>query len=659
MKKKTLIMICLAAVFSVMLGPIQSAAAAATWPVPSTYPSPGEGNFTSLNGVFSPVSTQSHMISNGPDEVGLELNANIASQTGSIWSNHPFVDLDKSSFKLDMRIYLGNTTSGADGLAFALAGDRPTKVLSGGASLGIWGITGKNGGKPIDIATTGLPNSFAIVVDTKRSRDGLIVTTGMDQRVGYPVIGSSDQYIGSGYPGQASMYAIGFPNYKTELEFNNPEFPNEAKVLSGKITNGSWQDLSVEWHKTATGGNLIYRLSGTGFNTVTRALTWTNQQINDIFGYRRKLYLGFTSATGNAFEPHVVAIKSLADFITVKPEVTLKREGQVVGETTILQPGDQLTYDYNLNVDNLDGSPWPMPTITLPKGEYFDYLKADGKPAQPGDELEVTLTVDGVAGPKVKAIVQADQKSAVITNMPELPKNKNTTVTFSLPAQVKLYNLSANQAFSDDAGTINGGSPAKDYKLINTADSSNKIKYVLGAHTGDLFLTHVPGFVFKKYTGGFSDPTVADIIRGIPGDNSLPSSPEDFKKWLNTLEGGGTEDYLEVLDTRPDQPGWHLQMKLSPFKLDGGDYVLGDNGSQTGGKAEIVLIDSNGTSEVARVKDNNDTVTVKNMPSGGGTWQIGDGAQHAQALMTVKGTPSVRAGKYHATATWTLADAPE
>ncbi|OFR92447.1 lectin-like domain-containing protein [Lacticaseibacillus zeae] len=658
MKKKTLIMICLAAVFSVMIGPIQSVAAA-TWPVPSTYPSPGEGNFTSLNGVFSPVSTQSHMISNGADEVGLELNANLASQTGSIWSNQPFVDLDKSSFKLDMRIYLGNTTSGADGLAFALTSDRSTKVYSGGASLGIWGITGKNGGKPIDIATTGLPNSFAIVVDTKRSRDGLIVTTGMDQRVGYPVIGSSDQYIGSGYPGQASMYAIGFPNYKTELEFNNPEFPNEAKVLSGKITNGSWQDLSVEWHKTATGGNLIYRLSGTGFNTVTRALTWTNQQINDIFGYRRKLYLGFTSATGNAFEPHVVAIKSLADFITVKPEVTLKREGQVVGETTILQPGDQLTYDYNLNVDNLDGSPWPMPTITLPKGEYFDYLKADGEPAQPGDELEVTLTVDGVAGPKVKAIVQADQKSAVITNMPELPKNKNTTVTFSLPAQVKLYNLSANQAFSDDAGTVNGGSPATDYKLVNTADSSNKIKYVLGAHTGDLFLTHVPGFVFKKYTGTFVDPGVADIIRGIPGDNSLPSSSEDFKKWLNTLEGGGTEDYLEVLDTRPDQPGWHLQMKLSPFKLDGGDYVLGDNGSQTGGKAEIVLIDNEGTGEVARVKDNNDTVTVKNMPSGGGTWQIGDSARHAQALMTVKGTPSVRAGKYHATATWTLAHAPE
>ncbi|TLQ51758.1 lectin [Lacticaseibacillus casei] len=657
MKKKTLIMICLAAVFSMMLVPIQSAAAAATWPVPSTYQSPGEGNFTSLNGVFSPVSTQSHMISNGPDEVGLELNANIASQTGSIWSNHPFVDLDKSSFKLDMRIYLGNTTSGADGLAFALAGDRPTETKSGGASLGVWGVPEMSGGNPTQVATTGLPNSFVIVVDTKKSVDPL--KSGMDKKVEYGGWNPSNQYIGSGYPGQPSMYNIGLPFWQTELVFNNSQFPNNAKALSKKITNGLWQDLSVSWRKTSTGGTLTYSLSGSDLTTVNQTLTWTNQQINDIFGYKRQLYLGFTSATGNAFEPHVVAIKSLADFITVNPEVTLKREGQVVGETAILQPGDQLTYYYNLNVDNLDGSPWPMPTITLPKGEYFDYLKADGKPAQPGDELEVTLTVDGVAGPKVKAIVQGDQKSAVITNMPELPKNKNTTVTFSLPAQVKLYNLSANQAFSDDAGIINGGSPAKDYKLINTADSSNKIKYVLGAHTGDLFLTHVPGFVFKKYAGGFSDPSVADIIRGIPGDNSLPSSPEDFEKWLNTLNGGGTEDYLEVLDTRPDQPGWHLQMKLSPFKLDGGDYVLGDNVSQTGGKAEIVLIDSNGTSEVARVKDNNDTVTVKNMPSGGGTWQIGDGAQHAQALMTVKGTPSVRTGKYHATATWTLADAPE
>lgn len=658
MKRKTLLMICLAAVFSMMLGPIQSAAAA-TWPVPNTYPSPGEGNFTSLNGVFSPVSTQSHMISNGSDEVGLELNANIASQTGSIWSKQPFVDLDKSSFKLDMRIYLGNTTSGADGLAFALAGDKPVMTMSGGASLGIWGVPEMKSGNPDLVAGTGLPNSFAIVVDTKKSTEGLApLETGMDKNVSYGLF-SSEQYIGSGYPGQASMYQIGPPNYKTQLVFNNSQFPNNAKALSKKITNGLWQDLSVSWRKTSTGGTLTYSLSGSGLTTVNQTLTWTNQQINDIFGYKRQLYLGFTSATGNAYEPHVVAIKSLADFNTVKPEVTLKREGQVVGETTVLHPGDQLTYDYSLNVDNLDGTPWLVPTITLPKGEYFDYLKADGKPAQPGDELEVTLTVDGVAGKKVKAVVQADQKSAVITNMEELPKNKNTTVTFSLPAQVKLYNLSANQAFSDDAGTINGGSPAKDYKLINTADSSDKIKYVLGAHTGDLFLTHVPGFVFKKYTGVFVDPSVADIIRGIPGDNSLPSSPEDFKKWLNTLEGGTPEDYLEVLDTRPDQPGWHLQMKLSPFKLVGNDYVLGDNGSQAGGKAEIVLVDTAGTSEVARVKDNNAAVTVKNMPSGGGSWQIGDTAQHAQALMTVKSTPSVRAGKYQATATWTLADAPE
>ncbi|HAJ53511.1 MAG TPA: hypothetical protein DCL56_02265, partial [Lactobacillus sp.] len=89
----------------------------------------------------------------------------------------------ESSFKLDMRIYLGNTTSGADGLAFALAGDRPTETKSGGASLGVWGVPEMSGGNPTQVATTGLPNSFVIVVDTKKSVDPL--KSGMDKKVEY------------------------------------------------------------------------------------------------------------------------------------------------------------------------------------------------------------------------------------------------------------------------------------------------------------------------------------------------------------------------------------------------------------------------------------------------------------------------------------------
>ncbi|HAJ53512.1 MAG TPA: lectin, partial [Lactobacillus sp.] len=72
----------------------------------------------------------------------------------------------------------------------------------------------------------------------------------------------SNQYIGSGYPGQPSMYNIGLPFWQTELVFNNSQFPNNAKALSKKITNGLWQDLSVSWRKTSTGGTLTYSLSG-------------------------------------------------------------------------------------------------------------------------------------------------------------------------------------------------------------------------------------------------------------------------------------------------------------------------------------------------------------------------------------------------------------
>ena len=54
MKKKVFIITCLAVMISMVLGPLQAVGAAdATWP---STPAQGNGNFTSLNGVFSPMS---------------------------------------------------------------------------------------------------------------------------------------------------------------------------------------------------------------------------------------------------------------------------------------------------------------------------------------------------------------------------------------------------------------------------------------------------------------------------------------------------------------------------------------------------------------------------------------------------------------------------
>lgn len=667
MKKKTFIMICLTVIFGMVLGPLQPVAAAeATWPS-GTYPAPATGSFTRLNGLFDRVSTDSSPIKSGTDEVGFELNADQASKVGSVWSKTPFVDLSKDKFTLDMQIYLGNKTGGADGLAFALAGTKPTKSGNGGASLGVWGLPEMQGGSSVGVAATGTLNSFAIVVDTKKSVETL--KSGMDKNVGYPAFFSSDQYIGSGYPSQASMYKIGLPYWQTELVFtgSGTGLRNFADPLSTRVTNGNWQNLVVSWAKTSSGGTLTYQIKGTGLTTVSRSITWTNAQIQSIFG-STKLFLGFTSATGAASEPHVVGIKSLADFNTVSGTVTLKRGNDPVTIDKPLNIGDKLMYEYALDVNNIDGRPWKATNIALPKGEYLDYLNSGGAPAKPGDNLDVNVTI-GSETKTAHAIVQSDNLSAVITDMPEFPNNTESLVKFSLPVQVQKHNATTIKYVTHAAGNLTGGAPSNSYKLTNTVDNSDSVKYSIAAFDpGELSLLVVPNFYFQKLKVGEPepvDPEVADVIAGIPGQGKLNSSSEIAPdKWLinNSQNVSAPGKYLEVKDTRPDKPGWRLSMKLSPF-THADDYVLGDNGDKGGGKAEMVLFDVNSQTdfEVTRIKDNNQDSVVKVMQAGTAepNWSLGDAASSTQALLSVQKTPSVHAGKYSSTATWTLANAPQ
>lgn len=667
MKKKTFIMICLTVIFGMVLGPLQSVAAAeATWPS-GTYPAPATGSFTRLNGLFDRVSTDSSPIKSGTDEVGFELNADQASKVGSVWSKTPFVDLSKDKFTLDMQIYLGNKTGGADGLAFALAGTKPAGLGNGGAALGIWGSPEMQNGTSEAVAATGTPNSFAVVVDTKKTVDS--VRGGMDKSVKYPFFGS-DQYIGSGYPGQASMYKISGLFWRTELVFTDSGtgLRNFADPLSTRVNNGNWQNLVVSWAKTSSGGTLTYQIKGAGLTTASQSIPWTNAQIQSIFG-STKLFLGFTSATGAASEPHVVGIKSLADFNEVSGTVTLKQGNAPVPEDKPLNIGEKLTYEYALDVRNLDGRPWKATNITLPKGKYLDYLNSGGTPAKPGDNVEINVTI-GSETKTAHAIVQPDNLSVIITDMPEFPNNAESLVKFSLPVQVQKHDLSSFTIITHDTGTFTGGTPSNSYKLTNTGTQPNTIKYVIAANPGELTLEKVPGFYFEKIgASGLEDPTVSDVIKGIPGQDPFPTTSTgiDPTQWLNTLgrkTPAGYDGFISVKDSRPTKPGWTLSLKLSPFTRTEGGYVLGDNGNTDGGKAQIVLIDTNPQAQlkVASIKDNGNDTVVKSMSAGNSDWDLKDDSSTSpitQALMSIEKTPSVRAGKYSSTATWTLANAPQ
>ena len=671
MKKKVFIITCLAVMISMVLGPLQAVGAAdATWP---STPAPGNGNFTSLNGVFSPMSNSDSTFitdSNG-NEVGLRLNTETGNVVGGMWSKTKMVDLAKP-FSLDMQVFLGNRgVFSGDGMAFVLTGAAKPTLGRSGASVGVWGGEGSGGENPGNIADQGQKNSFAVVIDTREDE--------MDHHVPYSgILGSNKQYLGSGYPGLPAMYEIGFPGYHTWLSFDNDKWSpsNYADHIKTNVSNNAWHNLKIDWQPDAGsyGGELKYSLTyydGSANNTIAHSIKWTEAQVDKIFG-SSKLYLGFTSSTGGFAETHVVAIKSLVDFNTAKGDVTLKRGNETVTSLTRLSKGDLLTYNYNLAINNFDGQPWQINSITLPKGEYLSFVKADGSLAKGGDTIEIKATV-GTQNVVLHAVVQDNNRSAKITDLGTVPKNGTSTVKFSVPAQVNKY-AAVDQSVSDEVGKLStpGKTGEKEFIFTNTADNSNKIQYVITSDPGTLTLEKVPGFYFEKAVGSSSeDPTVADVINGIPGQDPFPVTNNDIDPYQWLLTAGrktptGSDSYISIKDTRPSKPGWVLKMKLSPFTLTDGSYVLGDNGSKTGGKAEMTLIDVLSTTsiKVASIRDNNVEVVVKNMQAGNDNWDLKDDAggettPMTQALMSIEKTPSVRAGYYRSTATWTLANAPE
>lgn len=99
---------------------------------------------------------------------------------------------------------------------------------------------------------TGIPQSFDIVIDNKKSVNPL--TSGLEQHV--QVDNSIEQYIGSGYPRLECMYNIGAPFWTTELVFEHDigKPTRYADGLNGRVNNDKWHNLIVTWTKADSGG---------------------------------------------------------------------------------------------------------------------------------------------------------------------------------------------------------------------------------------------------------------------------------------------------------------------------------------------------------------------------------------------------------------------
>lgn len=661
-----------------MVAPSVSAHAAAGWPSSSGYPAPP--SFSDVTGLFEPTQKDSSLIIDSAtgSAVGMEINKDAPNQSGAIWSTAPMFDLDKDA-SYTMYYYLGNKTTIGEGMAFVLAARPAAPKQIDPSSLGIWGVDHLPAGSTSQqIANTALPNSFALYVDTRRN--GGDAAGGYDQYSAY-----TDYYFGAGYPGQANMYRISNPYWMSWLYFKgDPPFNGvqtgigRQNTLASTAANGKWHQVKIDWKKdNRGGGTLTYTVTVQKSNgkpyVFSEKVTWTSADIQKYFAQNaddpvpRQLYLGFTGTTSNYYEPHVVAIGALPEVAKVKGTVALMRGAETVDANTHLKVEDAIHYDYVVDVQATMQAAWPTNgtiTMDVPKGQYFDYLKADGTPAQPGDQLPITLTI-GSRTVTVQGKVQSDGNRIVVTQMPSVAAGTAAKLQFSLPVRVKHHGLLKSTLFHDKPiGTVSGDGQTYDLK---TPAGKDVLEYILDPETGDLTLEKVPSFIFelKDGAGGYRNPNVMDMVNGIPNPDTASPNQLETGQWLTNQHGlepaNSTGKVLSIKDTRPTKQGWHLMMQLTPFTLVGQPYVLGDHGSQQGGKATLVLADrtATGTDKVATIRDNNNATLVKNMAAGGTDWTLGAQTGNIAAYLGIEQTATAKAGQYQATATWLLSNAPQ
>jgi len=574
--------------------------------------SPGMAGYVPFTTTFSLLnSSQNNAIvltspQDATQQVGLVVTTGSQNQNGAIWSNDPIFDLNKQHQSISMDLLIQSvSSSAADGMAFALAGTKPTTMGTNGASLGVWGKetvpTGSNGSAAL---SNQLQNSAVIVMDTYHNG------TTLDSTV------SSNQYVGFGYPSLANTYTTSglstASSWPVHLAFNsdstkkpanftntaNPALslyyrPNDA---APNLASSAWHIFEVNWDRTTNGGTLTYKLSDeNGANAITRKIPWTDAQIDSIFGSaaQKKVYVGFTGSTGSSYEANVLAFRSIPGLVNASSTVSLtKSDGSAAEATTssapVLKTNDRVQYNYSLTYDNDSKQDWsndgkPL-TLTFPTSKYLHLSEntkkitinyPNGKTAQ----ADVTYTPTTGTGKDAQATV-------TVSNIPPFTKpddnSGSQTLSFSVPMYVDttidndIGSSGASFTHTDNTGTfagynsqIHAENPATDSNTSDNLDEGNvnsatydpfTIKYTIQRTTDpyvpktDPQITTVPTLDFinlAKYTGGSNafpaaQPKISDLITGKfttpPGTTPI----NDYALMENHLTGiMDTSDRLE------------------------------------------------------------------------------------------------------------------
>lgn len=652
------------------------------------YPQPpdinGAPGFVPFNDVFSPVTKlasgdtstvagSSVLTNTSGSDVGVEVTSDKSvAQQGSIWNTTGNeLDLTKD-FHAQMQLYFGGNDDSADGLAFVMAGSRPSTLLKGGggARLGVWGdLSSSMKLSTTDPYKTALQNSFAIVFDTYSNvgswngtesniyGDAYYDAAAFDAikpsttSINYPsrqgfltgaknANGSYNQYVGYGYPSQPNQYAwlnisttgvattaagmgtIAYgggtqkyarSGYPSDWNGTNINGMGAAQLVPrGKMTDGGWHLLTIDYKSDgAGGGTLTYTtdLSTTDGSAVSKSITWTAADIQKYFG-TNKVAWGFTGATGQRHENGVVAFQSIPGILDNSVDTKLLADdGSTDVTKTYLGRQYQQQYTINYNGDNSKQS-WPASSS--------NHLAADLKT---GTNYGFLVNADGKVPVKLTAAdgttktVDADP----VSTEPDVVNDQTVTV--------------ARDIRISDIGSLSGKG-AQSIKILapveatSTSDTSETVNSGTvggdnGIVTGKVELPgpQIPPLSFDAAPDfDFGTVGVADMIAGL---KNKPGTVANGSKFQITLPGDTNET---------------VQAEMSSFGLNG-----------AGGNVSIGFKLGDSTTPV--------TITDNGAASNIFTGKTLSNQDISDPTITTAPSRDAKLGNYSSQITWTIVDA--
>ncbi|MHA3066907.1 hypothetical protein [Lacticaseibacillus saniviri] len=543
--------------------------------------SPGVAGYVPFSSTFSLIDTKNNSTialtspTNASQQVGLIITKGTQSQNGAVWSNNPIFNLNKQHQSISMDLLIQSTgTSVGDGTAFALAGTRPTTLGTNGAQLGVWGKEYVPKGSSASAALVNqLPNSAVIVMDTKLNSTTLDST-----------IKNATQYVGFGYPSMVNTYTTTglstSSSWPVALHFNSDinskptQFKNPTDDSlslyyrpydATTLVASTWHVFEVNWDRSGNGGTLTYKLAdANGANAVTRKITWTDAQIDTIFGEtaQKKVFVGFTGTTATYYEANVLAFRTIPGIVNANGSETLTTDdGTAVTKDTLLHTGNRLQYNFNVSYDNDSQENWATAangtlSLTFTKNKYFQLkdstiklYHADGSPLLDSSGKQATATVSPA---KASSDTNAadDPTKVVVSGIPGFIKGTPTTgsqaIKFNIGATVTKFDATdikpnATLAVSDNTGTVAGDNAQ--VHLENTTNTSDPfmIQYQLQniavpaiANVPSLLYMNLYQMMANNGSLAAGSPKVSELIDGYYTDSKLPtlSSTNDVNNVL-------------------------------------------------------------------------------------------------------------------------------